>query len=72
MIAAKAIKETGMKLGGDLFLTMVVGEIGMAPIDEFQGPQYLGKGLGSRDLVNTAKIYAMVALDICGVETNSQ
>jgi acetylornithine deacetylase/succinyl-diaminopimelate desuccinylase-like protein len=48
MMAVKAIKESGVGLAGDLLLTMVVGEIGNAPIDEFQGPQYLGKGLGSR------------------------
>ena len=63
MIAAKAIKESRIALKGDLFLTMVVGEIGMAPIDEFQGTQYLGKGLGSKHLVNHEVIadYALVA-----------
>lgn len=52
MIAAKAIKNSGIKLKGDLLLSMVVGEIGMAPVDEYQGPIYLGKGLGSRYLVD--------------------
>jgi len=63
MTAAKAIKESGVRLKGDLFLTMVVGEIGMAPIDEFQGTQYLGKGLGSRHLVNHGVVadYVLVA-----------
>jgi len=63
MIAAKAMKENGVRLKGDLFLTMVVAEIGMAPIDEFQGAQYLGKGLGSRHLVNQGVVadYALVA-----------
>ena len=63
MMAVKAIKESGVGLAGDLLLTMVVGEIGNAPIDEFQGPQYLGKGLGSRHLVNHGVIadYALVA-----------
>jgi acetylornithine deacetylase/succinyl-diaminopimelate desuccinylase-like protein len=63
MIAAKAMKESGVRLKGDLFLTMVVGEIGMAPIDEFQGTQYLGKGLGSRHLVNHGVVadYVLVA-----------
>lgn len=32
-------------------MTMVVGEIGMGPIDEFQGPKYIGKGYGSRHAV---------------------
>jgi len=63
MIAAKAIKASGIRLAGDLVLTMVVGEIGNAPVDEFQGPGYLGKGLGSRHLVNHGVIadYALVA-----------
>ncbi len=52
MIAAKAIKESGVPLKGDLVMTMVVGEIGMAPIDEFQGTRYIGKGYGSRHAVD--------------------
>jgi acetylornithine deacetylase/succinyl-diaminopimelate desuccinylase-like protein len=51
LIAAKAIKEAGVQIRGDLILTTVVGEIGMAPIDEFQGPKYIGKGYGSRHAV---------------------
>jgi len=63
MIAVKAIKESGIRLAGDILLTMVVGEIGNAPIDEFQGSRYLGKGLGSRHLVNHGVVadYALVA-----------
>lgn len=63
MIAAKAIKDSGVKLKGDLILTMVVGEIGKAPIDEFQGPLYQGKGFGSTFLVNHGIVadYALVA-----------
>lgn len=63
LITGKAIKESGIKLKGDLILTAVVGEIGMAPVDEYQGPQYLGKGIGSIHMVNhgiTAD-YALVA-----------
>lgn len=56
MIAAKAIKKSGIQLAGDVLLTMVVGEIGNAPVDEFQGSRYLGKGLGSRHLVNHGMI----------------
>jgi len=67
MIAAKAIKESGIILKGDLFLTMVVGEIGMAPIDEFQGTQYLGKGLGSRHLVD----HGIVADHVLVAETTN-
>lgn len=52
LIAAKAIKDSGIQLDGDLLLTAVVGEIGAASIDEFQGPKYMGKGIGSRHLVD--------------------
>src|ERR1700730_11014227 len=63
LIAAKAIKESGMKLGGDIILSAVVGEIGTTPVDEFQGPQYFGNGIGSKRLVESGIVadYAMVA-----------
>ena len=51
MIAAKALKESGVRLGGDVVLTAVVGEIGMAPVDEYQGSRYLGKGYGTEQAV---------------------
>ena len=51
-LAAKAIRDGGIKLKGDLYLTAVVGEIGSAPVDEFQGPRYFGKGVGARHLVH--------------------
>lgn len=63
MVAAKAIKRAGIELGGNLFVTGVVGEIGMAPVDEFQGERYRGKGYGSKALVDGGVIadYALVA-----------
>lgn len=63
MIAAKALKEIGIRYPGDIIVTMVPGEIGQAPIDEYQGPQYRGKGLGARYLVDHGIIadYALVA-----------
>src|ERR1700694_2055207 len=51
MIAAKAIKEAGVQLKGDVLLSMVVGETGGSPVDEFQGPQYDSHELGARYLV---------------------
>jgi acetylornithine deacetylase/succinyl-diaminopimelate desuccinylase-like protein len=63
LIAAKAIKNSGVKLKGDLILTAVVGEIGGAPIDEFEGPLYHGLGAGTTHLVNHGIVpdYALVA-----------
>ena len=51
MIAARAIKNSGLRLSGDIIMTMVVGEIGMGPVDEFRGARFIGKGYGSRHAV---------------------
>jgi acetylornithine deacetylase/succinyl-diaminopimelate desuccinylase-like protein len=63
LVAAKAIKKSGIKLRGDVILTCVVGEIGQAPVDEFVGERYEGKGFGSRYLVShgVTADYAIVA-----------
>ena len=52
MIAAKAIRKSGIELKGDILLCAVVGEIGFEPVDEFEGPKYIGKEFGSRYLLN--------------------
>src|SRR3989338_3899115 len=51
MIAAKAIKNSGAAVRGDIILTMVGGEMGRGQVDEFRGPRYIGKGYGSRHAV---------------------
>jgi acetylornithine deacetylase/succinyl-diaminopimelate desuccinylase-like protein len=48
LAAGKALKEAGIRLRGDLVMTAVVGEIGAAPVEEYQGPEFLGKGIGTR------------------------
>lgn len=48
LIAATAIKRSGIELAGSLLLHAVPGEIGLEPVDEFQGPSHLGKDLGTR------------------------
>jgi acetylornithine deacetylase/succinyl-diaminopimelate desuccinylase-like protein len=48
LFAAKAIKDSGVKLKGDLVLMAVVGEIGVEPVDEFQPPEYIAKEPGTR------------------------
>jgi acetylornithine deacetylase/succinyl-diaminopimelate desuccinylase-like protein len=52
MIAARAIRDAGVKLTGSLYLSMVAGEIGQEPVDEFQGKRYLSKEVGARYLLN--------------------
>ena len=63
LMAAAAIKRSGVRLKGDIVLTAVCGEIGMAPVDEFQGAGFLGKGIGTRLLVDSGVFgdYAVVA-----------
>jgi acetylornithine deacetylase/succinyl-diaminopimelate desuccinylase-like protein len=74
MVAAKAIRESGIELQGDLWVTAVAGEISREPIDEFQGPGYLSKDLGARFMVTHGAVadYALVAegsgFGIVGVE----
>lgn len=48
LLAARAIRDVGIELGGDLLLTAVCGEIGQEPVDEFQGLRYQSKDLGAR------------------------
>jgi acetylornithine deacetylase/succinyl-diaminopimelate desuccinylase-like protein len=74
MIACKALKESGARLRGDLLMTMVVGEIGVEPVDEFQPPRHVAKEAGARYLVNRGYTadYGVVAegtdFNLCWVE----
>jgi acetylornithine deacetylase/succinyl-diaminopimelate desuccinylase-like protein len=74
LLAAKAIKNSGVKLKGDLLMMAVVGEIGIEPVDEFQGTQYLAKDAGTRFAITHGGVadYALVAegtdFGIVGVE----
>jgi acetylornithine deacetylase/succinyl-diaminopimelate desuccinylase-like protein len=52
MVMAKVLVHAGVRLAGDVVLTSVAGETGMAPVDEYQGLNYEGKGFGSRHLVD--------------------
>ena len=74
LLAAKAIKDSGAKLKGDLLLMAVVGEIGVEPVDEFQPPDYIAKEAGTRYAITHGGVadYALVAegtdFGIVGVE----
>jgi len=63
LLAAKAIKDSGARLKGDLLLMAVVGEIGLEPVDEFQPPAYLAKEAGTRFAITHGGVadYALVA-----------
>jgi len=47
LIAAKALKRAGIDLAGTLYLTACPGEIGPDPVEEHQGPAFLGKEVGA-------------------------
>ncbi|MBI4607549.1 MAG: M20/M25/M40 family metallo-hydrolase [Candidatus Rokubacteria bacterium] len=63
LIAANAIRESGVALRGDLTLMAVVGEIGLEPVDEFQPPEYVAKEAGTRYALTHGAVgdYALVA-----------
>jgi acetylornithine deacetylase/succinyl-diaminopimelate desuccinylase-like protein len=63
MIAGRALRDAGVSLRGDVILTSVAGETGAAPVDEYEGVAYEGKGFGSSYLVRHGGIgnYALVA-----------
>lgn len=52
VIAIEAIAKAGIVLRGDISLGAVVGEIEKAPVDEFQGREYSGYGIGTKHLVS--------------------
>ena len=51
LVAAKAIKESGHALRGDLIVSAVCGEISREPIEDWQGPLFMSKDLGVRFMV---------------------
>ncbi len=63
LVAARAIKDSGFPLKGDLTVSAVAGEISREPVDEFQGWQYLSKDLGVRFMVTHGVVgdFALVA-----------
>lgn len=63
LLALKAIQKFKLPLRGDLIFAGVCGEIGQAPIDDYQGTQYQGKGTGTRYSVLHGIVadYALVA-----------
>jgi acetylornithine deacetylase/succinyl-diaminopimelate desuccinylase-like protein len=52
VVALEAIAAAGIKLRGDISLGAVVGEIEKAPVEEFQGRDYSGYGIGTKYLVS--------------------
>ncbi len=51
LVAVEAIVKAGIRLPGDISFGGVVGEIEKTAVEEFQGVEYSGYGIGSRHLV---------------------
>ena len=63
MMAGKALRNSGIKLKGDVILAAVVGEISRTPIGPWQTKEYRGEGVGTRHLLTHGmhSDYAVVA-----------
>ena len=63
LIAIEAIAKAGIELAGDMSFGGVVGEIEKTAIEEFQGIEYSGYGIGMRHLVThgTTADFALLA-----------
>ncbi len=74
LVAAKAIRDAGYAMRGDLIVSAVAGEISREPVDEWQGTDYLSKDLGVRFMVTHGAVadFALVAegtgFGIVGIE----
>jgi acetylornithine deacetylase/succinyl-diaminopimelate desuccinylase-like protein len=51
LVAIEAIVKAGIRLPGDISFGAVVGEIEKTAVEEFQGVEYSGYGIGTRHLV---------------------
>jgi acetylornithine deacetylase/succinyl-diaminopimelate desuccinylase-like protein len=51
LVAIEAIVKAGIRLDGDISFGGVVGEIEKTAVEEFQGVEYSGYGIGTRHLV---------------------
>lgn len=63
MYAARAIKESGVRLLGDLIVAEVCGEVSRASVDHYQGHLFRSRGIGTRYLLTHGypSDYAIVA-----------
>ncbi len=48
VVATEAIQKAGIRLAGDIVIAAVAGEIEKAPVNDFEGPQYQGYGVGTK------------------------
>lgn len=46
--AVESVRKAGIKLGGDVVIAGVAGEIEKSPVNDFEGRQYQGYGVGTK------------------------
>lgn len=46
--AVRAVRDAGIRLGGDVVIAGVAGEIEKSPVNEFEGRKYQGYGVGTK------------------------
>ena len=51
IVAVEALRAADVRLGGDIIVAGVAGEIEKAPVGEFEGRSFQGYGVGSKHLV---------------------
>lgn len=67
VVAAESIRKAGIRLGGDIVIAGVAGEIEKAPVNEYEGRQYQGYGVGTKFAITHGAV-----ADVCilGEPTN--
>lgn len=62
IVACEAIQKAGIKLSGDVVIAGVAGEIEKAPVNDHEGPEYQGYGVGTKFAITHGAIADMCIL----------
>ncbi len=62
IVACEAIQKAGIRLKGDVVIAAVAGEIEKSPVNEHEGPQYQGYGVGTKYAITHGAIADMCIL----------
>ena len=62
IVACEALQKAGIKLGGDVVISGVAGEIEKAPVNDHEGPMYQGYGVGTKFAITHGAIADMCIL----------
>ena len=60
--AIRAVKDAGVDLAGDVVIAGVAGSFQNSPVDEFQGEEYRGFGVGTKHLLANGGVADMCVL----------